>query len=286
MSKAGMDVVLYEGTTLGGQILSTDRVDNTLGFGEIEAWQLADKMIAHARESGLRIETAKVVEAGLEGELKTVRLASGETVKASALILACGGSPRKLGIPGEQELSQGKGVSYCAVCDGGFFKGKDVAVVGGGDAAATEANHLSHLVNHVYVIHRRDEWRAKPQLVKRMLDRGNVTAVLDSIPVAVLGEDSVRGVRVRNVKSGEESEIEVQGFFVAIGFIPNSDIFKGDIEKDEEGFIKTDSRMRTSVPGVFAVGDLRSNVGRQIAISVGDGAAAALSVSHFLGEGS
>jgi thioredoxin reductase (NADPH) len=285
MAKAGMNVILFEGTTLGGQILSTDRVDNTLGFGDIEAWQLADRMIEHAKSSGLKIETEKVEEAGVDGKNKYVRLASGKRVEAQTLVLACGGSPRKLGIPGEKELSLGKGVSYCAVCDGGFFKGKDVVVVGGGDAAATEANHLAHLANHVHIVHRRDEWRAKPQLVKRMLDLENVTAVLDSVPAAVLGEESVTGVRVKNVKSDEESVIDAQGFFVAIGFIPNSQIFSGAIEKDEEGFITTDSRMRTSVPGVFAVGDLRSNVGRQIAISVGDGAAAALSVSHYLGEG-
>jgi len=286
MAKAGMKVVLYEGTTPGGQILSTDKVDNMLGFGEIEAWQLADKMIAHAKESGLEIVSERVAAVGVDGAQKYARLASGGTVTAPTLILACGGTPRKLGVPGELELGHGKGVSYCAVCDGGFFKGKDVAISGGGDAAATEAHHLAHLVNHVTIIHRRDAWRAKPNLVERMLALDNVTAVLDSVVESVEGADAVTGVKVRNVKTGAVSEIPAQGFFVAIGFIPNSGIFEGEIERDDEGFIVTDARMRTSVPGVFATGDVRSNVGRQIAISVGDGAAAALSVSHFLGEGS
>jgi thioredoxin reductase (NADPH) len=284
MAKAGMKVVVYEDRTPGGQILNTDRVDNLLGFGEVEAWQLVDAMIKHAKESDVPIETERVEEAGLDGDLKYVQLASGKRVTAPALILASGGSPRKLGVPGEVELSLGKGVSYCAVCDGGFYKGKDVAVAGGGDAAATEAHHLAHLVKHVYVIHRRDAWRAKPQLVKRMLDQKNVTAVMESVVVAVEGEESVNAVRVKNVKTDEERAIPIQGFFVAIGFIPNSGLFTGEIERDEEGYIVTDSRTRTSVPGVFAVGDVRANVGRQIAISVGDGAAAALSVSEYFGE--
>ncbi len=285
MAKAGMKVVLYEGTTPGGQILNTDKIDNLLGFGEIEAWQLADKMIAHAKESGLEIVSAKVAAVGVEGEKKYARLASGETVTAPALVLACGGTPRKLGVRGEEELSLGKGVSYCAVCDGGFFRGKDVVIAGGGDAAATEAHHLAHLVNHVYIVHRRDEWRAKPNLVNRMLALDNLTAVMDSVVESVEGTDSVSGVKVKNVKTGEVSEIPAQGFFVAIGFDPNSAIFEGEIDRDSEGFIVVDARMCTSVPGVFATGDLRSNVGRQIAIAVGDGAAAALSVSQYLAEG-
>jgi len=285
MAKAGMKVVLYEGRTPGGQVLNTDKVDNFLGFEEIEAWKLADAMIAHAKSAGLEIVTERVEEAGAEGDERYVLLGSGERVSASTLVLACGGLPRTLGVPGEKELSLGKGVSYCAVCDGGFYRGKDVAVAGGGDGAATEAHHLAQLVNRVIIVHRRDAWRAKPQLVNRMLARDNVEAVMDSVVVRVLGENFVEGIRVRNVKSGEERDIPVQGFFVAVGFDPNSNVFKGEIKRDAEGFIVTDSRTRTSVPGVFAVGDLRSNVGRQIAIAVGDGAAAALSVSHYLAGG-
>ena len=284
LAKAGMKVVLYEGRTPGGQILNTDRVDNYLGFEEIEAWKLADAMIAHAKGAGLEIVAETIGEAGADGEERYVILSSGERVTAQTLVLACGGFPRKLGVPGEEEFSLGKGVSYCAVCDGGFYRGKAVAVAGGGDAAVTEANHLAHLVDSVHIIHRRDAWRAKPQLVSRMLDRSNVTAVMDSVLVAVLGDDSVTGVRVRNVKTGVESDIPVQGFFVAIGFDPNTSVFKGEIALDGEGFVVTDSRMRTNVPGVFAVGDLRSNVGRQIAIAVGDGATAAMSVGHYINE--
>jgi thioredoxin reductase (NADPH) len=241
-------------------------------------------MINHAKEDGLDIQMEEVTAAGVDGKLKYVRLASGEEYRAKTLILACGGSPRKLDIPGEEELSLGKGVSYCAVCDGGFFKGKDVAVVGGGDAAATEAQHLAHLVNHVYIIHRRDEWRAKPNLVERMLGFENVTPVMDSVPEQVLGEEAVTGIRVKNVKTGDTRDIDIQGFFVAIGFIPNWQVFEGDIDRDEEGYILTDGNMCTSVPGVYAVGDLRSHVGRQIAIAVGNGASAALSAGQYLAE--
>lgn len=282
MARAGMKVVLVEGVTPGGQVLSTDLVDNYLGLGEIEAWKLVDAMVDHAKSAGLEVIPDRVEEAGKEGDLVHVDLASGDHLTARSLVLACGGSPRKVGVPGEVELGLGKGVSYCAVCDGGFFKGKDVAVVGGGDAAATEARHLAHLVERVYVIHRRDEWRAKPHLVKGMENCSNLTPVLDSVVVKVLGDEKVTGVAVKNVKTGEEKEIPVQGFFVAIGFVPNSHLFKGEIERDEEGYIVTDSDMATSVPGVFAVGDVRAHVGRQIAIAVGNGATAALSVDHYL----
>jgi len=284
MARAGMNVVLVESITPGGQVLSTDMVDNYLGLGEIEAWKLVDSMVAHAKSAGLEVMADKVVEAGKEGDLAYVDLASGTRIQAGSLVLACGGTPRKLGVPGEEELGKGKGVSYCAVCDGGFFKGKDVAVVGGGDAAATEARHLAHLVERVYVIHRREEWRAKPHLVKGMLGCANVTPVLDSVVSSVAGDDKVTGVIVKNVKTGEEKEIPIQGFFVAIGFVPNSQVFKGEIERDEEGYIVTASDMSTSVPGVFAVGDLRAHVGRQIAIAVGNGATAALSVDLYLAD--
>ncbi len=290
--KAGVKTLLVEGRTPGGQILNTDRVDNFLGFGEIEAWKLADAMIDHCRVAGLEIIAETVEEAGPAGDLKEVRFASGRTLSSRALVLACGGSPRKLGVPGEEELSKGKGVSYCAVCDGGFFRGQAVAIAGGGDGALTEARHLAHLTEHVYVIHRRDQWRAKSQLAESVINLENVTPVLDSVVISVAGgkesgagEERVKAVKIKNVKTGKESEIAVTGFFVAIGFVPNSGLFRGEIEKNEEGYFVTDSLMRTSVPGVFAVGDVRAHIGRQIAISVGDGATASLAVARYLAEG-
>lgn len=284
MAQSKSKTVIFESKTPGGQILSTDRVENFLGMGDVEAWKMADIMVEQANNYDIDLRYDQVTAAGSRDGLRYVRLESGEEIQTKTLILACGGSPRKLEIPGEEELSLGKGVSYCAVCDGGFFKDKDVAIVGGGDAAATEAQHLAHLVNHVYVIHRRDEWRAKPALVDRMLKFENVTPILDSIPLEVLGEEKVSGVRVKNVKTAETKDIEVQGFFVAIGFIPNSQLFEGDINKDEEGYFVTDGNMATSVEGVFAVGDVRNHVGRQIAIAVGNGASAALSASELLAQ--
>jgi len=284
MAQANSKTIVFEGKTPGGQILNTDRVENFIGMGTVEAWKMADAMVEQAAEHNLEIRYDQITSVGKKEKFAYVRLESGEELQTKTLIIACGGSSRLLGIPGEKELSLGKGVSYCAVCDGGFFKGKDVAIVGGGDASATEAQHLAHLVNHVYVIHRRDEWRAKVALVDRMLGFENVTPVLDSVPVEVLGDEKVSGVKVKNVKTGVTKEIKIDGFFVAIGFVPNSDVYEGDIKKDQEGYIVTDSDMKTSIDGVFAVGDIRSHVGRQIAIAVGNGASAALSASKYLAE--
>jgi thioredoxin reductase (NADPH) len=282
LAQSKLKILILEGKTPGGQILNTDRVENYLGMGNIEAWKMVDAMVDQVKAYEVDIRYDVVTAVGSSEGLHIARLESGDTLTAKTVILACGGTPRTLSIPGEEEFSMGKGVSYCAVCDGGFFKGKDVAVVGGGDAAATEAQHLAHLVDRVYVIHRRDQWRAKPALVDRMLSFDNITPVMDAVPVEVLGEENVTGVRVENVKTGEKRDLSVQGFFVAIGFIPNSGLFEGAIEKDDEGYIKVDGDMATSVEGVFAVGDVKSHVGRQIAISVGNGASAALSVSRYL----
>jgi thioredoxin reductase (NADPH) len=216
----------------------------------------------------------------LSQEKKTVITHNGE-METKTLILACGATPKELGIEGEKPFI-GKGVSYCATCDGPFYRDQDVAVIGGGDTAAEEAIFLTRFASRIYLFHRRDRLRAIKLLQDRVIAEEKIEIVWDTIPLRILGENGVEGIEVKNVKTGNISRKEVHGVFVFVGTLPNSDVAKGKVELDENGFIKTNNEMETSVPGVYAAGDVRSKPFRQIATAVGEGAAATYSVERYL----
>jgi thioredoxin reductase (NADPH) len=280
-ARARLKVLLLEKLAPGGQVLTTDRVENYPGFPEgISGFDLVDRMKSQAERFGLPIQSEEVLRLELAGDRKRVFLRK-EELEARSLILACGATWRKLGVEGESLLS-GKGVSYCATCDGPFFRDQEVAVIGGGDTAIEEGIFLTRFARRIYVIHRRDRLRATRLLQERAMAEPKIEFIWDSVPVRILGRDGVEGIELRNVKTGQVTQKPVQGVFVFIGTIPNNELVRGQIDLDEEGFVKTDQDMAASVPGVFAAGDVRSKLFRQIATAVGEGAAASYSVERYL----
>ena len=283
-ARARLDVILFEKMTPGGQVLLTDMVENYPGFPErISGFELMDRMKRQAEGFGLSIEMREVSGFQFTSEAKTVITDKGEE-KARAVILACGATPRKLGIPGE-DLLTGKGVSYCATCDGPFYRDLEVAVIGGGDTAVEEALFLTKFATRVYLIHRRDQLRATKILQERVIGNDKVQIIWDTIPVRILGENGVEAIELKNVKTSQVITLKVQGVFIFIGYEPNTQLVKGLLDLDPLGFIKTDDEMQTSVPGVFAAGDIRSKNLRQISTAVGDGATAAFSAEKYLESG-
>ena len=272
--RAGLSCLVIEGNTTGGQMNETDIIENYPGFEEIKGPVLGEKMRRHAEKFGAQFHTATVIDANFTGQVKRVILDDGKVISSEVVIISTGASHRKLSVPGEKEFS-GKGVSYCATCDGHFFKGKRVALVGGGDTAMTEALYLANLVDEVLVIHRRDKLRATKVLQERAFERPNIKFVWDSIVKEIKGSDKVEKVVVENKKTGERTELEVAAVFIAIGVVPNSEIFKGKVHMDSQGYIVTDENMETNVKGVYAVGDVRSKKLRQVVTAVAEGAIAA-----------
>ncbi len=283
-SRARLDTLMIEKMSPGGQVLVTDRVDNYPGFPEgITGFELVDRMAAQARRFGMSEAIGEVVglEPGADGMVR-VNLASGDPVLARGVIIATGASHRKLGVPGEEEFS-GRGVSYCATCDGPFFRDQEVAVVGGGDSAVQEAIFLTKFASKVYLIHRRDELRAVKILQEKAFENPKIEFVWDSVVDEILGGDQgVTGIRARNVKSGEVRDIPVTGVFVFIGMVPNTGFLKGVVDMDDRGFILVDEWMRTSMKGVYAAGDCRAKPLLQIVTAVSDGATAAFAIEHAL----
>lgn len=280
-SRALLKVLLLEKLAPGGQVLTTDRVENYPGFPEgVSGFELVDRMKSQAERFGLPIQSEEVLRLELAEDKKRVILRKGG-LEARAVILACGATWRKLGVEGEALLT-GKGVSYCATCDGPFFQDQDVAVIGGGDTAVEEGIFLTRFAGKVYVIHRRDRLRATGLLQERAMAEPKIEFIWDTVPVRILGRDGVEGIELRHVKTGAVTQKTVQGVFVFIGTVPNTELVQGMIELDEEGFVKTDQNMAASVPGVFAAGDIRSKLFRQIATAVGEGAAASYSVERYL----
>jgi len=267
---------------LGGQLLNTELVEDYPGFDSILGSDLAMKMGEHARKFGVDIrdfEPVKEIDVEANTHVKVVRLESGEELRAPALIMAAGGLPRYLEVPGEKEF-WGRGVSYCAVCDGAFFKGQELAVIGGGDAAVEEGDFLTRYASKVYVIHRRGELRAQPILVDRAKANSKIEFILDANVKEIVGADKVQIVRYE--QHGETKELKVGGVFVFIGFVPNSKLFKVHVDHDEGGYIVTDRNMQTSIDGIWAVGDVRAQLTKQIATAVGDGTTAAVAASAYL----
>jgi len=283
-ARALVDTIVIEKMLPGGQPILTTFIENYPGFPDgISGPEFAERLEAQARRFGAKIVTSQpVVEVSKveDGfEVKT----EGDSFWGKAVIIATGTSPRKLGVPGEDTFT-GRGVSYCAVCDGAFYKDKVVAVVGGGDSAIVEAIYLTRFASKVYVIHRRNQLRAEKILQERAFSNPKISFIWDTVVQSIEGEKKVELLRLKNVKTGEISEIYTDGVFVYIGSIPNSSMVKGLVELDESGFIITDNLMRTNIPGIFAAGDVRNTTFRQLATAVGDGAIAANTAEKYLGE--
>ena len=280
-ARADLKTLLIERFGAGGQILNTYEVDNYPGFPGITGGELGDKMSEHLDKFGVERMMAEVEGIDFaEGDNK-VKTDNG-TFTAKTVILATGNSPRKLGIPGEEELT-GAGVSYCATCDGAFFRKRTVAVIGGGDVAVEDAIYLARGCAKVYLVHRRNELRAAKILQKALFELPNVEIVWDSVPKEIVGADegSVKGLAIENVKTGEASVLDVTGVFIATGNNPNSS-YTDAVKKDDNGYIIADESCATSLPGVFAAGDIRSKRLRQVSTAVADGANAVYSVQEYL----
>jgi len=281
-SRAGLKSLLVERGPLGGQMVNTTLVENYPGFPEgIAGSELGSLMHRQAVRYGLEVVTAEVTGIA-QGQSYGVATTGG-SFEVGTIIIAAGSEYRKLGVAGEEGLA-GRGVSYCATCDGFFFRGREVAVVGGGDTAITDALELSQLASKVYVIHRRDQLRAGQVLQERAFAHPKLEFIWSMVVEEVLGEKVLEGLKLRNVETGQQSTLKVDGVFVAIGLTPNSQSFFNILETDDAGYIVTDETMATSAPGIFAAGDIRRNSPRQIAAAVGDGATAALSTFKYLQE--
>jgi len=273
--RAGLSVLIVEKVLEGGQLNFTTYIDNYLGFPNIEGTELAKRMKEHAESLGTHFLNASVEKIVVEGETRAVVLDDGRTIEAKVLMIATGTDPKKLNVPGESELI-GKGISYCATCDGYFFKEKDVLVVGGGDTAINDALYLSKIARSVTVIHRRDKLRAVKILQDKAFQRPNIKFLFDSVVERFVGEKKLEKVIVRNVKTNQTSELHVEGVFIAIGSIPRSDLVKDIVELDENGYIITNEWMETNVPRLYAIGDVRKKNVRQIVTAVADGAIASV----------
>jgi thioredoxin reductase (NADPH) len=262
-------------------VLTTDWVENYPGFPDgISGFELMDRMKGQAEKFGLEIRSQEVSRLEFREDRKLV-VTSKETFETRAVILATGASWKKLDVEGESLLT-GRGVSYCATCDGPFFRDQPVAVIGGGDTAVEESLFLTRFASRIYHVHRRDELRAVKLLQERAMSEEKIEFVWDTVPTRIRGADGVEGIELRNVKTGEISHKEVQGVFIFIGTIPNTELVRGLVDLDEAGFVVTDNQMETSVPGVFAAGDMRSKAFRQISTAVGEGAAAAYGAEKYV----
>ena len=283
-ARAGMNAVLFEAKDVGGEILNTELIEDYPGFESVTGAELAQKMADHARKFGLRIETyTPVKQIRLDGDRRVVELEDGTTHTAYAVIVTVGGEPTKLGVPGEQEF-HGKGVSYCAVCDGAFFKGADLAVIGGGDSAFQEGLFLTRFAKKLYVVHRRDDFRAQQILQDRLLGMEQVKAVTPAVVREIGGDEAgVKWVDVQ--KDGTSERIPVEGVFVFIGFRPvGRYLFADHIDHDQNGYLITDQYMQTSIPGVYAAGDTRAQLAKQVTTAVGDATTAVLHAERYIEE--
>ena len=267
----------------GGELLNTDLIEDYIGFESIKGWDLAQKMSEHARKFGAAIvtDTVERVRKAEDGWFD-VATSRGMLYRAPAVILTAGGTPVKLGVPGEQEYAA-KGVSYCAVCDGAFFKGEVLAVVGGGDAAVEEADYLTRYASKVYIVHRRDQLRASKILQQRAFANPKIEMIWNKRVVEITGTgQGVDHLVLADSVTGEHVRLRVGGVFIFIGFKPNTGLIEGHVKHDAAGYLITDEKMMTSLPGLFAAGDVRSQVTRQITTAVGDATTAAIAVEKYL----
>ena len=280
-SRSNMDSVLLEKFVPGGQAALTSFVENYPAFPEgISGFDLMEKMRKQAANFGLEIKTAEVTSVTKKDDIFSI-LTTSEEISARTIIICTGVRPRRLDVSGEKELF-GKGISTCATCDGAFYRDMEVAVIGGGDSAIDEGIFLTRFASKVHIIHRRDEFRAINSLVKKARENPKIQFHTDTIVVSINGDNSVESLTVKNVKTEEESDLAVSGVFLYIGLIPNTDMFKGLIKLNEQGFIIADKDLATSVPGIFAAGDVCEKPLRQIITAAGDGATAAHSAGKYL----
>lgn len=280
-TRSRLSTLLIERAIPGGQIINAELVENYPGFPQgISGAELGSLMEQQATKYGLEIIMAEVEEVEVGEEEKTVHTSEGQ-YRAKALIIAGGSEHSKLGVPGEEEL-RGRGVSYCATCDGAFFKDQVIAVVGGGNVAINDALFLTRFASKVIVIHRRDQLRATKILSEGAFARPKIEFLWDTVVESIGGDGQVRELGLRNVKTGTESKLEVSGIFVAVGLRPNTGYLEGVVALSQEGFILVNDQMETGVPGIFAAGDIRAGSARQVSSAVGDGATAAISAERYL----
>lgn len=280
-ARGGLNVTLIEKIVPGGQIIITDWIENYPGFPEgLSGPDLVQKMTEQVKRFGLPIENNEVVSVDFSEPVKKITL-NNRTITSHAIIIATGASPKKLGVPGEETFF-GKGISSCATCDGPFFKDSIVAAVGGGDTAVQESLFLTKFAKKVYLIHRRDKLRAAAILQKRALANEKIEMIWDSVLTDISGLTHVENITVKNVKTGEKKQFSVDGCFIWVGTIPNAQFLGDSLKLDEYGFIIADLNMETSVPGVFAAGDVRNTPLRQVVTAVGDGAIAAISAENYI----
>lgn len=279
--RACLDTIVIEKNGIsGGQVLNTWEVDNYPGFPGVTGFELSRQFREHANKLGARVVQDEVVQVELSGNVKKV-VCEEETYEARCVILASGAHHRTLEVPGEEEL-RGAGVSYCATCDGAFFRGRTVAVVGGGDAALEDAIFLARMCEKVYIVHRRDKLRGAKRLQERLQALENIEVVWNSETVAIEGNGQVDALRLRQTETGEERRLDVEGVFIAVGIAPESELYAGQVEFDEQGYIRADESGQTSVPGVFAAGDVRTKALRQILTAASDGANCVASAERYL----
>lgn len=280
-ARAGLNVVLIEKIVPGGQIIVSDWIENYPGFPEgLSGPDLVQKMTEQVKRFDLNIESNEVFSVDLSEPFKKIIL-NDRTITTHTIIIATGASPKKLGVPGEDTF-YGKGISSCATCDGPFFKDRIVAAVGGGDTAVQESLFLTKFAKKVYLIHRRDKLRAEAILQKRAFANEKIEPIWDSVLTDIRGLTNVENITVQNVKTGDKIELSVDGCFIWVGTIPNTKFLADNVKLDEHGFIIADLNMETSIPGVFAAGDVRNTPLRQIATAVGDGAIAAISAENYI----
>lgn len=284
-SRAKLKTLLIEKGLTGGQVATTEFVENYPGFDEgVSGIELSRKMEAQAKKFGTEIIQGTVQKISSDGKIKKVILEENQkTYEAKGIIIATGAHPKSIGVEGESKL-RGRGVSYCATCDGAFFKGEKIAVIGGGDSAVEEAVFLAKFAELVYVVHRRDQLRAAKIAQERAFANKKIKFVWNSIVKKIEGENSVTALHIENVKTREESVLDVQGVFIYIGYKPNTEFLNGVVNLNEDNYIIIDDHMRTSAPGIFAAGDVRSEGLKQIATAVGDGAMVAITVEKYIVE--
>ena len=282
-ARANLEPLVITGDQLGGQISITSEVENYPGFPEpLTGPELVEKMQAQAEKFGARVDYDYVTEVDFtHGSPFTIKTQNGKEYAAQSVIISTGASARRLGVPGEEEYI-GRGVSYCATCDGFFFRGKKLVVVGGGDSALEEGLFITRYASSVTIIHRREEFRASPILQKRAQEHPKMDFILNTVVTEVIGTEKLEAIKLKNVKTGEETVYETDGLFIFIGHTPNTEMFKGRLEMSELGYIKVNDRMETSVPGVFAAGEAADPHFRQVVTSAGMGAAAAIQATRYL----
>jgi thioredoxin reductase (NADPH) len=280
--RAALKTILIEKAVAGGQVALSDGVENYPGFESITGYELSQKFLQHAQSYGMEFvqEEVVAVEPGLD--FHSVKLANGSVLKTHTVILATGGSPRKLGVPGEDEY-YGKGVSYCGVCDGFFFRDKTVVVVGGGDTAAEEALYLAKLAKQVYLAHRRDALRASMILQQRVKDECKIEVLWNTIVTEIkANNEGVNTVSLQDTQTNEQRELSTDGVFIFIGFVPNNQLVPAGIKMNADGYVITNEKCETNMPGIYVVGDLREKYAKQIVVAAADGCTAALVAAHYV----